>query len=169
MQCQRQPSPKSPYNAFPTQQASEKPMPRSCQGHGTSLLLSLARLVVDDEAVSGVANPPLDLFFFRHQTPYADDDFCCSPLVGATISAAAEGNSIAPSVAKLTGAAKASPPKPPVEPKPPAPRTLSSNSATSTTSGVYMRSSTSCATRSPSETWKSVSAWLKRRILTWPR
>ena len=43
----------------------------------------------------------------------------------------------------------------PVEPKPPAPRAVACKSsplATSTTSGVSMRSSTSCATRSPAFT-----------------
>lgn len=57
------------YRAFPTQQASEKPMPRSCQGHETSLLFFLMRLVVDEEVVPGAAKPPAVLFFFRHQTP----------------------------------------------------------------------------------------------------
>lgn len=37
----------------------------------------------------------------------------------------------------------------PVEPKPPAPRSVSSSSFTSSTSGVTIRSNTSCAIRSP--------------------
>lgn len=59
----------SVQSAFPAQHASENPMPRSRQGHGTSLLLFFMRLVVEDEADSEAARPPTDLFFFRHQTP----------------------------------------------------------------------------------------------------
>lgn len=56
----------------------------------------------------------------------------------------------------------------PVLPNPPAPLSVSSTLSTAKTSGVTMRSSTSCATRSPCFTMKSSSAWLNRTTPTSP-
>lgn len=61
------------------------------------------------------------------------------------------------------------PANPPVLPNPPAPLSLSSNSCTSTTSGVTILSNTSCAIRSPSLIVKSSSEWLNKSTFTSPR